>query len=95
MLHWSRNELPNISSECFELPYGDTIFALWNHNRAVDNNTGERIILTFSGLYKQPVIAVDAPNGFEQELIITQENGLIIKDINILDYPFILRISES
>jgi len=83
----------NALSNTFELSNGDTLFTLWTHGEAVDDDPGVATTLTFPGLSAKQVIAIDVLNGFEQELVVEEENGdLIIRDIFVMDYPIILRI---
>ena len=83
---------PNTMNNTFELPNGDTLFTLWTHGEAVDDDPGVSTTLTFPEFSTQRVIAIDALHGFEQELIIEVENGeVVIPDIFVMDYPIILR----
>ena len=87
------NKPGNTLNNTFKMPNGDTLLALWTHGEAVDDDPGVGTTLTFPSLSAQKVIAIDALNGFEQELIIEVENGnLVIRDIFVRDYPIILRI---
>jgi len=90
------NESTNTLNNTFEMPNGDTLFALWTHGEAVDDDPGVSTTLTFPNLSAQRVIAIDLLNGFEQELIIEMENGnLVIRNIFVMDYPIILRINND
>ena len=83
----------NIARYGFTLPNGDTLFALWNDDAAVDNDPGVRTTLTFSDLSASKVIAIDVLYGYEQELIAETGNGnLVIRNLLVKDYPFILRL---
>jgi len=77
----------------FSLPNGDRLFALWTDGVAVDDDPGVPSTLTFPGTSAQKVIGIDVLHGFEQELIIENENGdLVIHNFLIKDYPIILRL---
>ncbi|MFX0184799.1 MAG: hypothetical protein ACFE95_17085, partial [Candidatus Hodarchaeota archaeon] len=90
------SEPTNTLTNTFVLPNGDMLFALWTHGEAVDDDPGVSTTLTFPGLYARQVIAIDALNGFEKELIIEVENGdLVIRKIFVMDYPIILRIVST
>ncbi|MGY5865683.1 MAG: hypothetical protein RTV41_13855 [Candidatus Thorarchaeota archaeon] len=89
-------EPTNTLTYAFELSNGDTLFTLWTHGEAVDDDPGVSTTLTFPGLSAQRVIAIDVLNDFEQELIIEPGNGnLVIRNINVMDYPIILRIDND
>jgi hypothetical protein len=68
---------------------------VWNDNVAVDYDPGALSTLTFPDTSAQKVIGIDVLHGFEQELIIENENGnLVIRNFLIKDYPIILRLIQ-
>lgn len=68
---------------------------MWNDNVAVDYDPGVPSMLTFPNTSAQKVIGIDVLHGFEQELIIENENGnLVIRNLFIKDYPIILRLVD-
>jgi hypothetical protein len=84
-----------IASYGFSLPSGDRLLAVWNDGVAVDYDPGVPSTLAFPGASAQKVIGIDVLHGFEQELIIENENGnLVIRDFLIKDYPIILRFVQ-
>ncbi|MFW9789037.1 MAG: hypothetical protein ACFFE1_15260 [Candidatus Thorarchaeota archaeon] len=90
------SEPTNTLNYTFKMPDGDTLIAYWTHGVAVDDDPGVSTNLTFPGVSAQKVVAIDVLNGFEQELIIGMENGdLVIRNIFVMDYPIILRISND
>ena len=89
------SEATNMVSYGFTLPNGDTLFALWNDNTAVDIYPGVNTTVTFLGQSAQEVIGIDVLNGFEQELITeTGNSNLVIRNLLVQDYPIILRLSQ-
>jgi hypothetical protein len=90
------SEPSNTQNNTFEMPDGDTLFTLWTHGEAVDDDSGVCTTLTFPGVSAQKVLAIDPLHGFEQELIIGEQNGnLVIRDVFVMDYPIILRINND
>ena len=88
------SEATNIASYGFSLPNGETLFALWNDDAAVDDDPGLSSILTFPGLSAQKVLAIDVLHGYEQELVTEMENGnLVIHNLLVMDYPLFLRFT--
>ena len=82
-----------IASYGFNLPNGDSLFAVWNDGVAIDYDPGVPSTLTFPDTSAQKVIGVDVLHGFEQELINEMVNGnLVIRNFLIKDYPIILRL---
>jgi hypothetical protein len=89
------NQSTNIMSYGFSLPNGDKMYALWINGDAVDEDPGIPSTLSFIGFAGWNAIGIDVINGFEQELISTNENGnLIIYDFFIKDFPIIIRLSR-
>jgi hypothetical protein len=84
----------NIKSYAFVSPDGDTLFALWTDDVASEDDPGVDLTLTFAGRADQQVVGVDVVNGFEQEIVVEEENGdLVIRDLLIKDYPIIFRLT--
>ena len=91
----SETQATNVTSYGFSLSDGDRLFAIWNDGIAVDYDPGVLATLTFPNLSAQKVIGIDVLHGFEQELIIENENGnLVIRNFLIKDYPIILRLAD-
>lgn len=89
------SETENIMNYGFSLPNGDRLFALWTNGVAIDNDPGVSTTLIFPDLSAEKVVGIDVLNGFEQELISSNENDqLIIRDLLIMDYPIIIRLSK-
>jgi len=89
------SDATNITSYGFSLPNGDKLFAVWSDCVAVDEDPGIPSTISFIGFSGWNAIGIDVINGFEQELISTNENGnLIIYDLFIKDYPIIIRLSK-
>ena len=88
-------EATNIASYGFSLPNGDWLFALWTDGVAVDDDPGVPATLTFP-MSHITVTGIDVLQGFEQELIASEEGGnLVIRDLLVKDYPIILRLSPT
>jgi hypothetical protein len=90
------SEAENITSYSFTLPDGDRLFALWTDGVAVDEDPGVPATLTFLGVSDTTITGIDVLQGFEQELIASEEDGnLVIRDLLVKDYPIILRLSPT
>jgi hypothetical protein len=98
------SEAANIASYGFTLSGGDRLFALWTDGVAVDDDPGIPATLTFpmvSATLTFPmshitVTGIDVLQGFEQELIASEEGGnLVIHDLLVKDYPIILRLNPT
>lgn len=86
----------NIVSYTFSLPNDDYLVALWTDGVAVDDDPGIEAILTFPGFSAGKVIAIDILDGIEQQIIADNVDGnLIIHNLLVKDYPFILRITGA
>jgi hypothetical protein len=87
------SDATHLKSYAFSLPTGDRLFVVWNDNVAVDYDPGIPATLTFPGTSAQKVIGIDVLHGFEQDLIVDNENGdLVVNNFLIKDYPIILRL---
>jgi hypothetical protein len=90
-----QGEASNIKTYGFSLPNGDRLVALWTDGLAVDDDPGIASTLTIPGFSNWNAVGMDVLNGFEQKLIISNENGnLIIRDLLIKDYPIVIRLSK-
>jgi hypothetical protein len=87
------NQSVNMEKNCFTLPDGDKLLALWNDVQARDVCEGVRINLTLEGLAGKYVMGIDVLKGVQQLLVSENEDSdLVIKDLIVRDYPLILRI---
>lgn len=85
-------EATNIMSYGFTLADGDKLFTLWTNGVAVGDDPGVITTLTFPGLSAQKVVGIDVLNGFEQQLITSNEdNNLVINGLFVKDYAIIVR----
>jgi len=88
-------EASRFTSYAFSLPNGDLLIAVWSDGIAVDHDAGipsKLVIPRFAGWNAK---GIDVLNGFEQELMSSNEDGdLIIRDILIKDYPVIIHLSQ-
>lgn len=85
----------NIKVFTFTRPDGSKLVALWTDGKAVEDNLGIPATITLPGFSGWRASGIDILNGFEQELISTDENGnLIIRDFLMMDYPVIIRLSK-
>lgn len=90
------SEVENLASYGFSLPNGDQLFAMWADGVAVVDDPGIPATLTFPGVSDTTVTGIDVLQGFEQELIASEEGGnLVIRDLLVKDYPIILRLSST
>jgi len=90
-----QSETTNIRNYSFDLPNGDKMIVLWNDEVAVDNDPGVEANLTIRGFTAQDVTGIDVLEGFQQPMIISNENGnLAIQNLIVRDYPLILRIAN-
>ncbi|OQY16469.1 MAG: hypothetical protein B6I35_15820 [Anaerolineaceae bacterium 4572_32.2] len=90
------SEAENIASYGFSLPDGDRLFALWVDGAAADYDTGISATLTFPGVSDNTVTGIDVYEGYEQQLVASEEDGnLVIRDLLVKDYPIILRLSPT
>jgi photosystem II stability/assembly factor-like uncharacterized protein len=88
------SEATNIMSYGFTLPNGDMLFTLWTNGEAVDDDRGISTTLTFPGLSGQKVVGIDVLNGFEQQLITSDEDSnLVIRGLLVKDYEIIVRFT--
>ena len=90
-----QSQATDIKNYGFSLPDGDQLIALWSDGVAVDEYPGIVSTITIPGFSNWNAIAMDVLNGYEQELITSNENdNLIIRDLLIKDYPLIIRLSK-
>jgi hypothetical protein len=90
-----QSEATSVESYGFSLPSGDNLLALWDDGVALDYDAGVPSTLAIPGFAGWNAAAIDVLNGFEQELISSNQGGdLIIQDILIRDYPIIIRLSK-
>jgi hypothetical protein len=90
------SEAEIIASYGFSLPNGDRLFALWSDGVAADDDPGSPATLTFPGVSDTTVTGIDVLEGFEQELIASEEDGnLVVRDLLVKDYPIILRLAPT
>ncbi len=90
-----QTESKNLKAFTFAGTDGSKLAALWTDGVAVDDDPGIPSAITIPGLSGWDATGVDILNGFEQELITSDENGnLVIRDLLIKDYPVIIRLSR-
>lgn len=78
----------------FALPGGEYLVAVWLDRAAVEGDPGESADLAFPGFSAGRVTAIDVLNGFEQELLASEEEGrLVVRRLLIRDYPLLLRLA--
>ena len=88
-----QSEATNIMNYSFSLSNGDNLIALWTDGVAEIEDLGVKANLTIYGFTAQDVIGIDVLNGFEQPIIISNENGnLVIQNLIVKDYPLMLHI---
>jgi len=88
--------LTNTVSYTLALPNDDYLVAVWSDGVAADYDPGVPATLTFPGLSDTTVTGIDVLQGYEQELIASEEDGnLVIRDLMVKDYPIILRLAPT
>lgn len=86
----------NIASYGFLLSGGHQLFVLWTDGEAVVDDPSVTATLTFPGVSDTTVIGIDILQGFEQELIASEEGGhLVVHNLLVKDYPIVLRLSST
>jgi hypothetical protein len=89
------NEPPLGSIYAFDMPNGDFLVAFWNDNKAVHDYTDIPVTVTLLGQAGKKATGIDVLFGFRQELVYEVVNGdMIIQDMQIKDYPILIRLSE-
>jgi hypothetical protein len=85
----------NIVSYTFSLSTGASLVAFWVNDAASEDSSDVRATLTLPSLTSQHVTSMDVLNGFEQQLVTSNENGnLVIRNLLIKDYPIIIRLTN-
>ncbi|GAI23251.1 unnamed protein product, partial [marine sediment metagenome] len=88
-----QSEATNIKSYSFSLSNGDNLIAMWTEGVAVDEDSGVKADLTFTGLSGREVIGIGVLNGYMQSIAVSNENGnLVIQNLIVRDYPLILHV---
>jgi hypothetical protein len=84
----------NTVSYTFSLSNGDHLIALWTDGEAKDYDPGVAATLIVHGLSDQWVTGIDVLNSFQQQMIISEEQGnLVIRDLLVKDYPIMFRVA--
>lgn len=74
---------------------GNRLVALWADGVAANDDPGIPSTITIPGFAGWKATGIDVLNGYEQGLIIDDENGdLVISDFLLKDYPIIIRLSQ-
>jgi hypothetical protein len=90
-----QSEATDIKSYTFSLSNGNKLVALWTDGVAVDEDPGVNAAVTMPNLSAQEVEGIDVLEGYQQSLVITNEDeDLVIEDLIVRDYPMILYIKE-
>lgn len=77
----------------FSMPDGTRLIMIWSDNTAIDEYPGSASAMTIPGFSNWNAIGIDVLNGFEQELITSNENGnLLISSLMIKDYPIVIKL---
>jgi hypothetical protein len=88
-------EAKNVVSYAFSLSNGDILVAFWADGAASEYSSGVSATLILPGLTAQRVIGMDVLNGFEQQLVTSDENGnLVVRNLLIKDYPIIIQLTD-
>ena len=88
----SSEELRSIA---FRLPDGSNLIAFWRDVAARDDDdTGVANTITISGIKTENIIGIDPLYAYQQELVFSQtNNGLLISNFLIKDYPTFIHLS--
>lgn len=90
------NEPQMGSIYAFNIPNGDFMIAFWNDNKAVHDYTDIPVTVTIPGQAGKKAAGIDVLYGFKQELITEEVNGdLIIRDMQMKDYPILIQLSDN
>ena len=85
-------------SYAFSSPNDAHLVALWTDGIAAEYDPGSPATVTvpfpLPGFEEHQVARIDVLHGFEQPLVVSDEEGnLVIRDLLVKDYPIILRVS--
>jgi len=87
------SEAPHMVSYGFTKPDGEILLALWTDSAAVNYDPGVSTTLKLSGLSNYGVSGTDVLKGFQQEIVIEEENDqMVIRNLMVKDYPTIISI---
>ena len=90
-----RTMAPNLKHYSFSLPNGDQLIALWMNDVPVEDAPCVSAVLFCRGLAAKEVTSIDVLDGFEQELLFeTEDDGTVIQNLQVPDYPLILRLKS-
>ncbi len=90
-----RTRAPNLKHYSFSLPNGDQLIALWMNDVPVEDAPCVSAVLFCRGLAAKEVTSIDVLDGFEQELLFeTEDDGTVIQNLQVPDYPLILRLKS-
>ena len=83
-----------IEVRSFGYPNRDKLLAIWLRQEGVDDFPGVEGDLTLPDFARALTTSLDVLNGFEQTLeTLASEDGLILRDIRVRDYPLLIRLS--
>jgi hypothetical protein len=89
------SDAKNVVSYAFSLDNGDRLLAFWADRAASDDDAGVSATLTLPGLTARQVSGVDVLNGFEQQMVASDEDGnLVVRNLQVKDYPLIIRFTD-
>ena len=72
----------------------DRLVGLWNDGIATEHDPGTPSTLTIPGLGDFAATGIDVLHGYRQPLITENVNGdLVIRDLLVVDYPILVRLS--
>jgi hypothetical protein len=88
------SEAPNVRQYAFSLPNGDKLVALWTNDGAVEDDPGVSSRISIPGYSASAVAGIDVLNGFQQDLVSSNEDqDLVINGLLLKDYPIFIRLA--
>lgn len=91
----AQTESANYKIFTFASSDGSRLVALWADGVAANDDPGIPSTITIPGFAGWKATGIDVLNGYEQGLVIDDENGdLVISDFLLKDYPIIIRLSQ-
>ncbi len=90
-----QSEASKVTFYSFSLPSGDDLIAVWNDDVAVDYDDGIASAFIVRDHSGWKAIGIDVLNGFEQELVSSNEGAdLVIENFLLKDFPILIRLSK-
>lgn len=90
------SEAGDIVYYSFLYPNGDQLVAIWTDGIASDEDVGVAATLIIEDLNAESATGFDIFHTYQQDLVIeADENGLVIRDLVVRDYPTLIKLTNS